>query len=78
MARLKLTKCLDIKVEEVLLDDLVWEDDGFDQNLQLCKSPVDGESDSEKNPTNEVNDHPPNLCNTQYNDKQKYSPVIFP
>jgi uncharacterized Zn-finger protein len=45
MARLKITECLDIKVEEVLIDDLVLENDSFDQNLQLCKSPVDGDGD---------------------------------
>jgi hypothetical protein len=100
VARLKLTACLDIKVEEVLLEDLILEDDIFDGNSQLYKSPVGDDGDEKKSSsaeekysvritTNEVKHHPPNLqektgnidelslCNTQYNNKRKCSPVIF-
>ncbi|XP_077298460.1 uncharacterized protein LOC143919801 [Arctopsyche grandis] len=40
-ARKKMPKCLDIKVEEILLDNLVWEDERFDTDSHLKKFPND-------------------------------------
>ncbi|XP_077296168.1 uncharacterized protein LOC143918258 [Arctopsyche grandis] len=55
---IRLTKCLDIKVEEVLLDDLVWENEPcdpdsmpYDEKRTICLN----ENDSEQIRVNEIN-----------------------